>query len=204
MMSPGPGTGPRNNAPGANAAESEAPPSRFIALIFDEAGQAEEAWAVLDRMADDERLSEKDEFAVVWRADRAVCVLRDADTLRAGERTDRLVGLIVAVLADTAPCVPADAELVCKLTDRALIGRFIRDVAFELEENRSALLLLTRSSHRRRQKALERLRPFLPTILQIDLPADLEQELGKDLARALCDDAGIGCAADETCESDHE
>jgi uncharacterized membrane protein len=73
------------------------------------------------------------------------------------------------------------------LTDCAPTSRFIREVIRELDGDRSALILLTRSSYRRRQKALERLRPFLPTILQIDLPLDMEQELKEGLAWAMND-----------------
>jgi uncharacterized membrane protein len=69
------------------------------------------------------------------------------------------------------------------LTDCAPTGRFIREVIRELDGDRSALILLTRSSYRRRQKALERLRPFLPTILQVELPADLELKLKEGQAR---------------------
>ena len=71
--------------------------------------------------------------------------------------------------------------LVGKLTDHGITNTFVKGVGQQLQPGSSALVILARSDPERRQRVVERLRPFHPKILESDLPAGLERELEQAL-----------------------
>ena len=68
-----------------------------------------------------------------------------------------------------------------KLTDHGIANSFIAKVKKEVGPGTAALIVLARSDDERRGKAIERLEVFKPTIIESDLPDEVEREITKAL-----------------------
>ena len=162
------------------SAESERPPTRLVALVFDDEFKAEEAQAALHRLGG-EGLLEIDELAqIVKGKDGKVRISQDVDTVAKDRRAGHLVGIVAAAVTGTLPLIlagTAGGALVGKLTDHGITNSFVKQVGEGLQGGTSALVILARSGPTRRAKVVERLKPFRPRIVESDLPPGLEQEL---------------------------
>jgi len=69
--------------------------------------------------------------------------------------------------------------LVGKLTDHGITNTFIDKVKKEVGPGKSALIVFARSDDQRRAKVIERMEVFKPTIIESDLPDEVEREITK-------------------------
>jgi uncharacterized membrane protein len=163
---------------------AEANKSKLVAVVFDDPYKAEEARAALHRMGG-EGLLEIDETAMVVKyADGSGRVSQDVNVAANGEKVGHLAGLITAAVTGTFPFIIAGTVggwLVGKLTDHGITNSFIARVKKEVVPGTSALIVLARSDAERRGKVIERMEVFKPTIIESDLPDEVEREITKAL-----------------------
>jgi uncharacterized membrane protein len=161
--------------------------SKLIALVFDDLYKADEARAALFRM-EGEGLLDIDETAVVVRKDgEKVRVTQDTNIVSKTQQTGHLIGIIAANLTGTLPFILAGTiagKIFGSLIDNGVTNSFINKVKKELEPGKSALLICAKSDAEQRRKIDERLVQFNPTVLDSDLPEELEQEIKNSLEQA--------------------
>ncbi len=167
-----------------------APPvkNRLVALAFDDPYKADEARAALRRM-EGEGLLEMDETAViVKKLDGNIRVTQDIDTVASGQQVGHLVGLVAAAITGVMPFIlgaTIGGRLIGRLRDHGITNEFVKDVSTHLQPGTSVLILLARSDAARRERVFQRLRAANPTVLESDLPPDVEQSLQQALRESL-------------------
>lgn len=160
--------------------------STLVALMFDDPFKAEEARAALHRM-DGEGLLEMDETALIVKDPQGkMRISQDLSVVSKDRRTGHILGMIVAAITGTMPFILAGTiagHVLGRLTDNGTTNTFIKQMGKDLRPGTSALVILGRSDAQRRQRVIEQLGPFQPTLIESDLPTDLENELQRSLAK---------------------
>ena len=98
------------------------------------------------------------------------------------------MGLVVAAITGVMPFIlgaTIGGRLIGRLRDHGITNEFVKDVSTHLQPGTSVLILLARSDAARRERVFERLRAAKPTVLESDLPPDLEQSLQQALRESL-------------------
>jgi uncharacterized membrane protein len=158
--------------------------NRLVAVVFDDPYKAEEARAALHRMGG-EGLLEIDETALIVKyADGRGRVSQDVNIAANGEKVGHIAGLVTAAVTGTLPFILAGTVggwLVGKLTDHGITNTFIDKVKKEVGPGKSALIVFARSDDQHRAKVIERMNAFKPTIIESDMPEDVEREVTRAL-----------------------
>jgi uncharacterized membrane protein len=161
---------------------SKANTNKLVAVVFDDPYKAEEARAALHRMGG-EGLLEIDETALIAKyPDGRTRVSQDVNIAANGEKIGHIAGLLTAAVTGTLPFIMAGTLggwLVGKLTDHGITNTFIDKVKKEVGPGKSALIVFARSDDQRRAKVIERMEVFKPTIIESDLPDEVEREITK-------------------------
>ena len=161
---------------------AQATKNRLVAVVFDDPYKAEEARAALHRMGG-EGLLEIDETALIAKyPDGRTRVSQDVNIAANGEKIGHIAGLLTAAVTGTLPFIMAGTLggwLVGKLTDHGITNTFIDKVKKEVGPGKSALIVFARSDDQRRAKVIERMEVFKPTIIESDLPDEVEREITK-------------------------
>ena len=161
--------------------------SHLIALVFEDQFKGEEARAALYRMAGEGLLNIADTVLIAKKPDGKTEVSQEDRVTGEGQRTGHLVGLVAAAITGTFPFIlagTAGGRLVGRLMDYGITNRFVKNVKQELEPGTSALIVLADSDPERRQVIAERLQEFGPKVLESDLPANVQQDLERDIRNA--------------------
>ena len=115
-----------------------------------------------------------------WRT--SCQVSQDVNIAANGEKVGHIAGLLTAAVTGTLPFIMAGTLggwLVGKLTDHGITNSFIDKVKKEVGPGKSALIVFARSDDHRRAKVIERMEVFKPTIIESDLPDEVEREITK-------------------------
>jgi len=161
--------------------------SKLVALVFGDAYMAEEARATLHRMGG-QGLLEIDETALISKYDDGrIRTSQDLNVVNGGQKAGHIIGLVTAAISGSMPFILAGTvagKLVGKLMDHGVTNKFIKNVAKQIQPGTSALVILARCDEERRLSVIEKLKTFDPKIIEGDLPADLECELGESLTKS--------------------
>src|SRR5690349_18050418 len=183
-----PGTREADRAPthGTEDLMPQAKKNKLVAVVFDDPYKAEEARAALHRMGG-EGLLDIDETALIAKyPDGRTRVSQDVNIAANGEKIGHIAGLLTAAVTGTLPFILAGTLggwLVGKLTDHGITNSFIDKVKKQVGPGKSALIVFARSDDQRRAKVIERMNAFNPTIIESDMPADVEREVTRALER---------------------
>jgi uncharacterized membrane protein len=154
--------------------------SSLLALVFDDPFTAEEARVALHRMGSS-GLTDVDETALLAKQKNGrAWVSQDFYMTGKDRSVGHALGLVLAAVTGTVPLIllgVAAEQLVRKLTDNGITGRFIHQVCIELQPGTSTLFLLARSDREHRQKVIQLMHYFKPKLLESDLPRDLEDDI---------------------------
>lgn len=159
--------------------------SHLVALVFDDPYKADEARAVLLRLAGEKQLELRETAVISKHTDGKMRMSQDADIVERDQSIGHIAGLVTAAITGTVPFILAGTlagRLVGKFTDHGITNAFIKDVKKEVQPGTSCLMVFGTSDSQHRATIVEHLRTFNPRMIESDLPAELQADLDQELA----------------------
>ena len=165
--------------------------NRLVALVFDDPYKADEARAALRRMAGEGVLELGETALIEKHADGKIRVSQDTDTVDTDQRIGHIAGLVTAAVTGITPLILAGTiagKLIGTLRDNGITDAFLKALQQQVQPNTSTLVMFGRSHPEGRKEIVRRLATFKPTVLESDLPPEVEHALADTFRKA----AGAG------------
>lgn len=160
--------------------------AQLVVLGFATKQQAEQVFALMNDQLAKQELIKLEDSALVWRdPDGKVRMQQSLSTTGAGALAGAFWGTLVGLLF-LAPVVglavgAGTGAIAGKLTDVGIDDKMIKQIGATLEPGKAAVFAL--ASQATRDRVIEAIRPYNPTVLQTNLTKDDQDELVRELHR---------------------
>lgn len=158
--------------------------ANLVVLGFDDKSSAERVFELVTDSLPRQRLLEVGDAALVWREDNGKPRVQQAVNTTARGALDgafwgTLVGLIFLNPLFGLVVGAASGAIAGKLTDIGIDDAMIKKLAQEITPGKAAVFALVRSATR--DKVIEAIKPYAPTVLETSLSHDDQEALVKAL-----------------------
>jgi uncharacterized membrane protein len=157
------------------------PANHLFALAFDDEYKADEARALMKRLAGEGLIVLDQTAVVVVGIDGKAKITQDEDVTRSRRMEGHWLGIAAAAITGTLPLIMAGTiagEVIGRMTDHGITRHLMKPIVDALTAGTSALFVLGRAeSEEKREQLVDRMRHFNPKIVHATVSPEMEAHL---------------------------